>query len=194
MFGRESVAVSEKLVHSVAQFIDQNYVDEQEMEHRFHRNRRRRFSLSDDELRLYNEICAPMETALKGTTKCKDVAPCAPSPAPPTDLSAFLKQKDAGFAVTLVDLIQRSGKKNSEVYKKANVDKKPFSKIINNVNYHPSKQTAVAFAIALELDLDQTQDLIGRAGYTLTHSSKFDLIIEYFILNKQFSVHKINEV
>jgi len=121
--------------------------------------------------------------------------PCEPTPAPaPDNLKAFLKQKYAGFAVTLVDLIERSGKKNSEIYKKANVDKKLFSKIINNVKYHPSKQTAIAFAIALELDLEETQDLIGRAGYTLTHSSKFDLIIEFFILNKNYNIFEINEV
>lgn len=112
----------------------------------------------------------------------------------PTDLETFLKQKDDTFAVTLVDLIERSGKKNSEIYKKANVDKKLFSKIINNVKYHPSKQTAIAFAIALELDLEATQDLIGRAGYTLTHSSRFDLIIEYFIRKKNYNIFEINEV
>ena len=74
------------------------------------------------------------------------------------------------------------------------MDKKLFSKIINNVKYHPSKQTAIAFAIALELDLEATQDLIGRAGYTLTHSSRFDLIIEFFILNKNYNIFEINEV
>ena len=112
----------------------------------------------------------------------------------PNDLETFLKQKDDTFAVTLVDLIERSGKKNSVIYKKANVDKKLFSKIINNVKYHPSKQTAIAFAIALELDLEATQDLIGRAGYTLTHSSRFDLIIECFIRKKNYNIFEINEV
>ena len=117
----------------------------------------------------------------------------APLPVESTSLEDFLKQKDAGFAETLVSLIERSGRKNSEVYKKANVDKKLFSKIINNVNYHPSKETAVAFAIALELDLDGAKDLIARAGYALTHSSKFDIIVEYFILHKNYDVFEINE-
>lgn len=186
VFNKESVVLSEKLVQSVASYIDQNYVDELELEFRSRNIRRRQEST------LLREMCLSSEAVCATSPKLKSEA-CEKSSAP-TDLTTFLKQKDASFAVTLVDLIERSGQKNSEVYKKANVDKKLFSKIINNVNYHPSKQTALAFAIALELNLKQTQDLIGRAGYTLTHSSKFDLIIEYFILNKVYSVHKINEV
>ena len=126
--------------------------------------------------------------------KCKIKSLSCDSMAIEDDLTTFLKKKDASFAVTLVSLIEHSGKKNSEIYKKANVDKKLFSKIINNVNYHPAKQTAIAFAIALGLNLEQTNDLIGRAGYSLTHASKFDLVIEYFILKKNYNIFEINEV
>ena len=122
----------------------------------------------------------------------EEAEPLLSSSAP--DLQALLREQDAGFAETLVSLIQKSGKKNSEIYKKANVDKKLFSKIVNNIHYHPSKPTAVAFAIALELDLEQTKDLIGRAGFALTHSSKFDIIIEYFIRNHNYDLFEINEV
>ena len=152
VFSKESFSLSEKLVQSVASYIDQHYVDEYEREFGASLERRRRQD------RFESAIQAPKRMVL-------DACPAAMASVP-NDLDVFLKKKDAGFAVTLVDLIQRSGKKNSEVYKKANVDKKLFSKIINNVNYHPSKQTAVAFAIALELNMAQTQDLIGRAGYT----------------------------
>lgn len=80
-------------------------------------------------------------------------------------LDNLLAHLDAGFSETLLKLIDRSGKKDSEIYKKANVDRKLFSKIRNNPDYKPSKSTAIAFAIALELNLDETRDLIARAGY-----------------------------
>ena len=91
-----------------------------------------------------------------------------------------------------MDLIQKSGQKNSTIYKKANISKQHFSKIVNDPNAKPSKQTAIALALALELDLDATRDLIGRAGFALTNSSTFDLIIRYFIEHKQFNVIEIN--
>ena len=78
------------------------------------------------------------------------------------------------------------------IYKKANISKQHFSKIINDPNAKPSKSTAIALALALELDLEGTKDLIGRAGYALTNSSTFDLIIRYFIEHKQFNVIEIN--
>ena len=85
------------------------------------------------------------------------------------------------------------GKKDSEIYNKANVSRQHFSKIRNNPDYKPTKATAIAFAIALELNMDQTRDLIGRAGYALTTSSKFDLIIMYFIQNHNYNMFDINE-
>ena len=104
----------------------------------------------------------------------------------------MLKQKDAGFSETLLKLIDRAGKKDSEVYKKANLSKQHFSKIRNNPGYKPTKQTAIALALALELDLEGTRDLIGRAGYALTNSSTFDLIIRYFIEQGNYNVVEIN--
>ena len=90
-------------------------------------------------------------------------------------------------------LIDLTGKKDSEIYRKANIDRKLFNKIKNNPNYKPSKQTALAFAIALELDLDETKDFIGRAGYALSHSSEFDVIVEFFISSKIYDIHTINQ-
>ena len=109
------------------------------------------------------------------------------------NLDDLLAHLDAGFSETLLKLIDRSGKKDSEIYKKANVDRKLFSKIRNNPDYKPSKSTAIAFAIALELNLDETRDLIARAGYALSASSKFDVIIEYFIGREKYDIFEINE-
>ena len=110
----------------------------------------------------------------------------------PLSLQELLKQADAGFTETLLRLIDRSGKKDSQIYKKACLSKQHFSKIRNNPAYKPNKETAIALALALELDLEATKDLIGRAGYALSNSSKFDLIIRYFIEQKNFDIVQIN--
>ena len=99
-------------------------------------------------------------------------------------------EKDGATYVRVVDY--KTGKKDSEIYKRANISKQHFSKIINDPNAKPSKQTVIALALALELDLDGTKDLIGRAGYALTNSNTFDLIIRYFIEHKQYNVIEIN--
>ena len=104
-----------------------------------------------------------------------------------------LKQTDAGFSETLLKLIDRSGKKDSEIYTRANLSRQHFSKIRNNPAYRPTKTTALALAIALELDLTGTKDLIGRAGYALTASSRLDVIVMYFIEEGCYDLNVINE-
>lgn len=110
----------------------------------------------------------------------------------PNTLEEALKAEDIGFSEALLKLIDKTGKKDSEIYKKANISKQHFSKIRINPNYKPTKPTAIALALALELDLEQTKELIGRAGYALTNSSKFDLIIQFFIQNQKYDVVEIN--
>lgn len=125
---------------------------------------------------------------------------CRPFPATgriskdPDELKSFMKHLDAGFSETLLKLIDRTGKTDAEVYRRANVDRKLFSKIRNNPDYRPSKTTALAFAFALQLDLDQTKDLIGRAGFALSHSSKMDVIVEYCIIHKNYNLFSVNEI
>lgn len=111
----------------------------------------------------------------------------------PRSLLKRLKKTDATFSEALLRLISAKGKTDPEIYKRANVDRKHFAKIRKNPNYQPSKTTALAFAVALELNLDEAKDFIGRAGYALSHSSKTDIIVEYFIEREEYDIFTINE-
>ena len=104
------------------------------------------------------------------------------------------QQLEKSFSEELLFIIERRNLKTSDVYRKANIDRKHFSKIKNNPDYRPSKITAIAIALALELDFDETDDFIGKAGYKLTHSSRFDIIIEYCIENKIYDVLEVNDI
>lgn len=104
------------------------------------------------------------------------------------------QQLEKSFSEELLFIIEKRNLKTSDVYRKANIDRKHFSKIKNNPDYRPSKITAIAIALALELDFDETDDFIGKAGYKLTHSSRFDIIIEYCIENKIYDVLEVNDI
>ena len=119
--------------------------------------------------------------------------PAAKHSAPDSgSLDDKLKWKEDTFQQHLFRIIDRKGLKDPEVYKKANLDRKHFSKIRSNINYNPSKRTALALAVALELNLDETKDLLLKAGLALTHSNTFDLIMEYCIEHKMRDINEIN--
>lgn len=196
VFDKDAFALSEKLFKSVSSYIDENYIrdktiDEYGTENVYTsrleiRHIRERLERTN---RIPEDICSSQEMK-----KCLAMSIEAPVPVDSDDLGQLLKNLDAGFSETLLLMIDRTGKKDSEIYKKANVDRRLFSKIRNNMDYKPSKTTALAFAFALELDVDETKEFIGRAGFALSHSSKFDVIVEYFLVNKNYNVFELNEV
>lgn len=164
--------LSEALRSSIASYIAENFIDEQFM-----------------------TLCLEMpvmEEAAEDLTigSYAEERRCASPKA--LSLEELLRQEDAGFTETLLRRIDKTGKKDSEIYKKANISKQHFSKIRGNLRYRPTKQTALALALALELSLEDTQDLIGRAGYTLSYSSKFDLIVRYFIEKGNYNITELN--
>ena len=189
VFDRAAYKLSEKLFHGVASYIDEHFVDL--CEQAAGSENLRRFRRCGRAERI--DVCAE-SAVLETEFLSAGMAPMAPSMAAPKELSLedSLKNADAGFSETLLSLIDNTGKKDSEIYKKACISKQHFSKIRNNPHYKPTKPTAIAFALALELNLEETYDLIGRAGFTLSKSSKFDLIIRYFIERKEYNVVAIN--
>lgn len=208
VFSRDAFVLSEKLFQSVASYIDETYIRDKTLEEYGFSDKQ---SIREAELmRIQEEIerhefdrreFERRERTRERIEQLKTNATCFMSyssasslPSTPQDLDSALEDIDAGFSETLLRYIDRAGKKDSDIYKRANIDRKLFSKIRNNADYRPSKATALAFAIALELDLDETRDFIARAGYALSHSSKFDIIVEYFILHNNYDVFELNEV
>ena len=170
IFDKAAYKISEKLFSDIAEYIDDNYVDE----HTDYRRESMRMNMPM-QLIMADEIC-----------ECKSLFA-------EDDLDSKLKQIDESFSQMLLRKIDEKGMTDAECYKKANIDRKLFSKIRSDVNYKPSKSTAIAFAISLELPLEETEDMLKKAGFALSHSNKFDIIIEYFISKGNYNISEINE-
>ena len=182
VFDKSAFTVSRELLGAVESYIDEHYVDT-------HQIRRRqlldveREALSEADMISYN---MPMPQAFKEMA--------APSVGAALSLDDLVGNLDEPFSQTLLRLIDAKGKTDVEVYKRANLGRKLFSKIRTGKGYTPSKKTALALAVALELTLDETDDLLERAGYALSHAVKSDVIVEYFIISGKYDVFEINEV
>ena len=180
IFDKASYKISEKLFSDIAEYIDDNYVDEHTD---YSRERIRMNALPS---------MAPRTIRKKSDDDFLEMCDCKAMLAE-DDLDAKLKQIDESFSQMLLRKIDEKGMTDAECYKKANIDRKLFSKIRSDIHYKPSKSTALAFAISLELSLEETEDMLRKAGFALSHSNKFDIIIEYFISKGNYNIFEINE-
>jgi hypothetical protein len=200
VFDRKALELSESLVGGIEQFIDDHTARELHAKER-DGNRseisRRRRAGHDEAPSLYNNISGLSEPlAREETIVADEESVFAPTAAMP-DLSGkslddILGDAGDSFQQRLLNLIDKSGMDDVTVYKKANIDRKVFSRIRCKPDYKPKKKTALAFAIALELDMPTMTDLLSRAEIALSPSNTFDLIITYFITNKNYDIFEIN--
>lgn len=189
VFDKSSFVLSEALLGSVADYLGEHYAGEDAGASLAN-------AYSCDTRQLLEEEVAAIQAA---ASECPESQFEIPRYLPSfsgdfSDLADHLADLDEPFGDTLLKLIDAKGKTDVEVYKRANLDRKLFSKIRTGKGYTPKKRTILALAVALELTLCETNELLRRAGYALSHSSKFDVIVEYFLANQKYNIFEINEV
>ncbi|MBQ8510020.1 MAG: O-acetyl-ADP-ribose deacetylase [Clostridia bacterium] len=168
IFDAETFTISMERQQDIQQYIDDRYARTQK--------------------EMYNECCRPVMLA-------SQAAPAAPAKKrfSLSGLTRRLIKVDESFSQMLLRKIDESGMTDAQCYKKANIDRKLFSKIRSDPGYRPSKPTVLAFAIALELPLDELREMLTKAGFALSPSSKADIIVEYFVEQGNYDIFQINE-
>jgi len=216
LYDNKTFELSESLYADIEKFIGENYVEGDRVDH----NRRSRYLERIESRRFADRYESPQIPKKENAEPSKDAAeapeelledfdsflsdvsesryvPSALSnmsmARPKRSLEDLMRERTETFSECLLRIIDQKGMTDVEVYKLANIDRKLFSKIRSDKDYKPSKITAIAFAIALSLSLDETIDFIGKAGFTLSMGLKFDLIIRYFIEQSNFKIYEINE-
>ncbi len=187
IFDRKAYQISCKLFADIAAYIDDRYVDEH-TDSRSERLRRMNTFRMEEPM--------PCEASVYDEDAIEQLTPpfsAAVAPKKAATLDDALGQIDESFSEMLLRKIDERGMTDAQCYKKANIDRKLFSKIRSDKAYKPSKPTVIAFAIALELPLVEMKDMLMKAGFALSHSNKFDIIVEYFVEHGNYNVFEINE-
>ena len=164
VFDKQVYQLSTQLFDSVKQYVDDHYVEI--------RGSRQRINSEETNFRTYKKI------SYESSTSIDDI----------------LLELDSSFSETLLKLIDQKDLRDVDVYKRANISKAHFSKIRSHKDYRPTKTTVLAFCISLKLNLSETRDLLEKAGFSLSNSSKGDIIVRYFIENKRYDIYEVNEV
>jgi len=199
VFDKDAYSLSEKLYSEIKTFIDDNYADSNYISRRTAGESQllkesisfesTAFILEADEKPLSDNTMPLVTESLNAPPIQAKAMPAIP----PRSLNDIINHMDETFSERLLRLIDERGCNDTYVYKRANIDRRVFSKIRSNKDYKPSKNTAIAFAVALELSLDDTRDLLMKAGFALSRSNKLDVIVEYFITEKNYNIFEINE-
>lgn len=191
LYDRNAIRAGRALFDEIEEYIDDVYVG---AHGRYERDRRQRHDAL--ETMEYGALPFALEDAAPGAGTAAFGAPLADladEGAVPLGLADRIDQLDESFARTVLRLIDERGMTDVEVYKRANMSRQLFAKIRKDDDYRPTKKTACALAVSLELDLDDAAALLERAGFALSHSSKFDIIIEYFLMKGNYDIFAINE-
>ncbi len=191
VFDRNSFVLSSSVVGDIEQYIDDHGVDAA-FNDEYGENARRRL-IEEERRRVSDRIEKISNKKEKESDALGIYASTFPDVSGKT-LDEVIGGTGSSFRDKLFELIDKSGMDDVTVYKKANIDRKVFSSIKCKKDYKPKKITAVAFAIALRLDMTEMTDLLAHAGIALSPSDKFDLIISYFITNKKYDIYEINAV
>lgn len=192
VFDKKSFQLSGQMVGEIDSFIDANYIKQKQRSEypRLPFNRRRIESDITYDSEVYEECSRYTETEERAMKLLMSV----PVPEKAMSLEEELENVGMSFHDKLFELIGMSGMDNKDVWKRANLDRKHFSKIQCDEQYHPKKKTVMALCIALELDLEQARDLMARADWAFSPSSKVDLIVQKAIIDKQYDIYQLNLV
>ena len=192
VFDKKSFQLSEQLVGEIDSFIDANYIRKKRRSE-YSRRPFRRSRIESDityDSEVYEE-CSRYTEAEESET---ELLMSIPMPQKAMSLEEELENVGMSFHDKLFELIGESGMDNKDVWKRANLDRKHFSKIQCDEKYHPKKKTVMALCIALKLDLEQAKDLLARADWAFSPSSKVDLIVQKAIIDKQYDIYQLNLV